>query len=190
MTPPDVALMGKAGAGKDFTARLLQRGWGHRRVALADPVRDAALALNPVVGTAPGGRLLRLADVLQRYGWDVAKYRYPEIRRLLQRLGTEVGRDIVGPDIWLRIAARRVEALRPAPVVITDVRFPNEVAWCAERGFRLVWVERPEHLRACIGANATHATETSVGPADAEYTIINDADAAHIIRCLEKIISG
>lgn len=46
-------------------------------------------------------------------------------RAFMQILGTEAGRR-VNPDFWIKILLRHVMAI-PSPVIVTDVRFPNEV---------------------------------------------------------------
>ncbi|MGO1050752.1 hypothetical protein [Crossiella sp. CA198] len=135
---PSIGLVGRQGAGKDALAACLG-AMGYVRVALADPIRRYAQALDPIV-TVTGGEPVRLVDVLARYGWEGAKRRVPEVRRVLQRLGTEVGRELAGPDVWLDLAVRRVAELRAAgrPAVITDVRFANEAR--ALRGLGVVLV--------------------------------------------------
>jgi hypothetical protein len=48
----------------------------------------------------------------------------PEVRRLLQVLGTDVGRKMFGENFWIDIA---LSGLKPEDkVVVSDVRFPNE----------------------------------------------------------------
>ncbi|MGW0523042.1 deoxynucleotide monophosphate kinase family protein [Crossiella sp. NPDC003009] len=142
MILPSIGLVGPPGAGKDTLAALLAPH-GYVRVALADPLRALALALDPIV-TVTGGEPVRLFDVLARYGWEDAKRRVPEVRRTLQRLGTEVGRELAGPDVWLNRAVARIAELRAAgtPAVITDVRFANEAESLRRLGVVLVRVRR------------------------------------------------
>lgn len=117
-----IGLTGYAGAGKDEAAKaLIELGW--LRVSFADPIREMLLALNPLVPTQWGPK--RVSDLVKKVGWDEAKKNL-EIRCLLQRLGTEAGRDILGPDIWVDLAEKKIDAT-DKNIVITDVRFPNEV---------------------------------------------------------------
>lgn len=118
-----VGLMGQKQSGKDTFAKRLIEEHGFTRIANADIMRDCLYALDPYIGD--GWRLTRLIDT---YGWDYAKEQNPEVRRLLQVFGTEVGREILGADTWVNATSRKVKAeLRGGgKVVITDVRFPNE----------------------------------------------------------------
>jgi hypothetical protein len=177
----NVALMGRAGAGKDTAAAILAERFGHVRVAFADPLRRMALAVDPIIDVdiaaayyATSERdddgVRRLSDVVERHGWDGAKRRFPEVRRFLQRLGSEGVRDVVGASTWVDIAHRTVRAawLESRPVVLTDVRFPNEVAYARRYGLRLVWIDRPG-----VG-DGEHASEAAVGPRDADLIVRND----------------
>lgn len=57
----------------------------------------------------------------------------------MQTLGTEWGRRCLGDDFWLRVW----EATRPfGPVVVDDVRFPNEAEFLRARGGRIYRIER------------------------------------------------
>jgi hypothetical protein len=81
-------LTGPPGCGKDAAADHLAEAHGFARVAFADPIRQAALILDPYI---PGTG--RLSDVVHQYGWTTAKTRWPEVRRILQLLGTELAAD-------------------------------------------------------------------------------------------------
>ncbi|MCW2725871.1 MAG: hypothetical protein JWN35_2792 [Frankiales bacterium] len=172
-----IGLIGLKRSGKDTYAARLVAEHGFTRLALADPMRDAALALDPIVnvydaGDEWGGIFTeRLSEVVARVGWDRAKEEYPEVRRTLERLGTEVGRDIFGEDSWLGITDAKVSAT-PGPVVITDVRFPNEYEWIKRRGGVLVRVIRPGVTLAA----EPHSSELLAADLDgypADRTVIN-----------------
>lgn len=135
-----IGLCGMAGAGKDSVADVLVREHGYVRLALADPLRAAALRLNPIV--ADGGLgLLRLSEVVEHMGWDAAKRSLPEVRRLLQVFGAEVIREMCGEDFWVDLALRSSRGQED--VVITDVRFHNEALAIHEAGGHIYRVVRP-----------------------------------------------
>jgi hypothetical protein len=131
---PNIGLCGRARVGKDTVGGILVEGWGYRRVGLADKVREFALAVDPIIGNF-GARLSELVD---RVGWDTAKG-HPEVRRLLQRIGTEGGRNTLGSEVWLRAAPLYPEG---KPVVVTDVRFQGEAEYLRECGYVIVRVAR------------------------------------------------
>lgn len=150
-----IGLCGYAGVGKDTAAQgLIEQGW--TRVALADGVRDAALAIDPPVAwTRADSKIERLSESLSLCNgdWTEAK-QIPEVRRLLQRLGTEAGRAIHGDDCWIKIAKRKIDAA-PGNVVITDVRFANEAEAIRSWGGKIIRIDR-EGVGPCNG----HTSET------------------------------
>lgn len=113
-----IGLSGYAQSGKDTVAELLCLNYGFKRISFALPMRDAIYTLNPFVNDSN-----RIADLVDEYGWDVAKAN-PEVRRLLQVFGTEVGREIFGETFWIDQAFKRASEYER--VVFSDVRFPNE----------------------------------------------------------------
>lgn len=130
-----VGLSGYARSGKDTVASILVYDHGFTRVAFADVLKDCLLALNPIVETWADGNVDdhwaeydRVKDIIDIFGWDKAKERYPELRELLQRLGTEVGRSILGENIWVDAAMSKVLDFGRVrgDFVFSDARFLNE----------------------------------------------------------------
>lgn len=142
-----IGLHGYPTSGKDECAKILAEitGGEFERVAFADPVKDAALACDPLVDVensegifsnsnywsgekVPVVGIVRLVWLVKEVGWTEAK-KCEDVRRFLQQLGTEGGRDIHGQDCWCKIATRKIiEARRNKKhVVATDVRFDTEI---------------------------------------------------------------
>jgi len=63
----------------------------------------------------------------------------------MQTLGTEYGRQSVHPEVWLMCWERATRQKLDAgiPVVVDDVRFPNEAALVRRLGGELWRIERP-----------------------------------------------
>lgn len=159
-----IVLSGFARVGKDEVAKILVEQYGFQRRAFADKLREVLFALNPVVGWKwdTGGesdrpQLWRLQDHFKydKQGWDTYKEsNYAnEIRRLLQRLGTEAGRQTLWDSIWIDAALTNLS--EDARVVVTDGRFYNEFDSIRERGGEVWRVERPG-----VGPLNDHASET------------------------------
>ncbi|MFJ2783674.1 MULTISPECIES: hypothetical protein [unclassified Streptomyces] len=168
-----VALMGRAGSGKDSAAARLVRQHQFVRVAFADPLRDLAVSLDPIVTHEPAGVgsvPVRLSDVLRREGWDRAKRR-PEVRRTLQRLGQGI-RD-QDETYWLRAALATLDVADrwSLPVVVSDVRYANEASALRDRGALLIRIERPG--ASAGGEAARHVSETELDAYPADVTIQN-----------------
>lgn len=167
-----IGLTGYAQSGKDTAASfLVERGW--TKLAFADPLRAAVYALNPIVdtywpseGATPRHR--RVQDVIGMMGYEEAKKIYPEYRALLQRMGTEVGRDQFGENFWVERAMAQI--LPDGKYVISDVRFPNEAA-AVRAGGRLFRITRPG-----TGAVNAHISDTGVDKLRVDGVIPNGSD--------------
>ncbi|MEU2111544.1 hypothetical protein [Streptomyces sp. NPDC019507] len=157
MNAPLIGFAGKAHSGKDAAAQaLLDAGWTRR--AFADKVRDMLYAANPtLVDEAYHDGLTTLRYEVDEYGWDEVKWAYREVRRMLQSLGTEGGRKILGEDVWVNALFRDADTW--GPTVITDVRFLNEAEAIRARGGLVVAIERPE--LTTIG-EADHISENAL----------------------------
>lgn len=176
-----IGLIGKKRSGKDSFAATLVEDHGYKRVAFADPLRDALLRLDPYVDAVvlDNGELqpYRLSEVIRTLGWERAKDEVPEVRRLLQAFGTDAIRTI-DADFWVRAGADVIGAERlspdPKPVVVTDVRFPNEAEAIRSRGGILVRIDRP-------GFDGDgHATETALDDYVPDVIVTNDGTLAQL----------
>lgn len=145
-----IGLSGYAQSGKDATANLLCLNYGYTRIAFADAMRHALMIINPKLDS-----ITRVSDYVDDYGWDMAK-KNPEVRRLLQVLGTDFGRTMLGDDVWIKLALRDVR--QDERIVISDVRFPNE-AEAIKKLSGSVWrINRHNHT-AVNGHKSEHAMD-------------------------------
>lgn len=185
-----VGICGFAQVGKDTLANELVTRDGYHRVAFADAMRNVLYALNPIVeiprritlnGTswlAGGTHNVRLSTIIDESGWDVAKVEHPEIRQLLQRLGTDGGRKYLGEDIWVRTALDNQQAEK---LVVPDVRFPDEAQSIKERGGVIVRIKREGYEPV----NA-HISETAYQ--DQDFIIVNDGTPEDLYNEFKKLV--
>ncbi len=187
-----LGLTGKAGSGKDTVAEYLVAEYGFKRYAFADAVRDIAYAINPIIMTnwqssmtdeRPKLRELRLRDYVDMNGWDWSKRNIPEIRRLLQVVGTEAGRDLLGENVWVDIVERKWLEDGQPDAVITDMRFPNEVDFIYSQHGHTVWVHRPENPDAIVTRHASEAYDFSC-----DWTLVNDSTIPVLHNRVELLI--
>lgn len=120
--PLIVGIGGYAQSGKDTLAGILVEEHGFTRLAFADVLRDVLYALNPTVRSDSAS--YRLEEVVRAYGWEWAKAN-TDARELLQRMGTEAGREILGQNVWVDATMDKIREGRR--YVISDMRFPNEL---------------------------------------------------------------
>lgn len=140
-----IGLSGLKGSGKNTVADYLTKQYSFTQLSFADPVREMALTINPWVVHQGGYGTIPLTELINDAGWDWAKNNVPEVRRLLQRIGTEAGRNILGENVWVDNLANRVpDIAKPeSRYVITDCRFPNEATFIDSQGGSIIWVDRP-----------------------------------------------
>lgn len=173
MNPRLIGLTGYAGAGKDLAAALLSMR-GYTRLAFADAVREEAVGLiggNPPLELDQDLREMLSQGKLTKADF-YAKPTRPEIRRILQQYGTEYRR-AQDPRYWIKIVAEKI-ATTTSPIVISDVRFPNESAFISASGGVLWRVMRPG-----LGPDG-HVSE-SIHHAIKENRLIgNDGDLQHL----------
>lgn len=171
-----IGLAGYAGAGKDTVAGFLAEA-GYQAVAFADPVYEGVLALDPLVPV--NGQVWRVSDIVDEFGWDRAKRSYPEVRRLLQRYGTEAGRGVHGENCWVDAAMRRVGQLGDR-VVLTDVRFANEADAVLAAGGQVWRVNRHG-----VGAANEHVSEHALdGWHGFSWHVWNNGSLAELRACV------
>jgi hypothetical protein len=171
-----VGFTGYAGVGKDTAAAALVAR-GYQRLAFADCLREILLAVDPLVPVPGTSTFARLSAVIDDRGWQDAKVQIGEVRDLLQRLGTEGGRRILGDDVWIDATFSKITAR--GRYVVTDVRFDNEAARIRALGGHVYRIVRPG-----VGPINSHATEAGISDTYITGTISN----AGTIEALEKEI--
>lgn len=124
--PKLVGLIGRKGSGKDTAAETLL-GQGYENVKFAGALKDMLRCVLAYQGVDAETIERMIEGDLKEVPTDYLAGKTP--RFAMQTLGTEWGRDLIGKGFWAGATMRRVRNLLSAGkrVVITDVRFPNEV---------------------------------------------------------------
>lgn len=170
-----ITISGKAGAGKDTFARLLQK-----QLSLFD-------YKTLIVHYAD-----KLKFVCERYyGWDGKKDEAG--RKLLQKVGTELYRENLWEDYWvygvaLDLKMMEVAGVMPDFVLIPDTRFPNEIEVMedvfGEGSVIAVNVTRDTQL--LDGEAAQHSSETAMD--DYQFSIVIENNST--LEALEEKAAG
>jgi hypothetical protein len=103
-------------------------------------------------------------------------------RKILQLLGTEAGREIIHPNIWVN--SLFADYTTDSNWIITDVRFPNEAQAIKDRGGIVLRIERPGGESHCGGA---HASETALDDYDFDIVINNDGTIEELIDKVKQL---
>lgn len=190
MSKPIVILVGgRLTAGKDEFADRLVAEHGFIKQGMSDTLREATRRLTSVY-VRVDDNFVTVPELLERVGYVRSKELSPDYRVFLQELGTEVGRELLGKNIWVEAARNRIlEALeqQPAGVVLTGARFPNELTmttWFNEQvcAATSVYVNRP-------GLPAVeHESETSVRSTDFEYVLNNTGTLEELYTGTDELL--
>lgn len=169
-----IALHGYAQSGKDTVAAFLKEH-GYERLAFADALRDVLYALNPLVLRGMNGSQGwdRLATIVNEFGWDRAKVQFPEVRTLMQRMGTEAGRQVLGDSIWVDIVLRQIKERPSQRFVITDMRFENELAALTTYGSDVLLAKI---VRPGVGAVNAHVSDAGLPDDLFDVLLRNEGD--------------
>ena len=201
--PPLLGIGGLKRHGKDTLADFLVEDHGYIKTFMSEPLTAAVSLIGPrgpwvrldfpEPGAGDAGQFVRYADLVEAVGYTQAK-EHRDAREYLQGLGTEVGRNMIGESTWTDIAEEKIREARAAghPVVITGIRYENEIELVRHLGGYTVWVERPalpepvphpltDAIDAALGleqapdTTATHTSETSLSAEDFDVFIENDS---------------
>lgn len=182
-SPLVICIAGIARAGKDTTADMIielcaERGLTAVKVGLADCLKKICQDL---VKACYG------IDVPIAHFYDEEKKmvaidgpmfmgRPLILRNMLQHIGTEILRDNLGADVWCDALYRLfVKPQAYQVVVISDCRFPNEVAYFRRAGPCVVIRIQRQHS-GLSGNPGTHASEVGVRNIVADHEIMNDGE--------------
>lgn len=172
MEPRIIGLYSPASqSGKSTVARFLAAEHGFRPHPFAAPLRGM---LRPMLLS------LGLTEQQARFHMSQDKAAIiPELgcsgRHLLRTLGTEWGRQLVDPDLWIKCWAAQIEATRDS-VVADDVRFPNEARMIQQLGGQVWMIRRPGQ-----SSNTSHPSEGLLDDWDGfSRVIVNGGDLAQL----------
>lgn len=165
-----IALTGPKGVGKSSIAKEIEsQDWQDRCIlSFAEPLRRMASHLMPMQNmTDPE---LKEAPI----DWLGGK----TPRQILQSLGTDWGRNMVSPTIWIDTMRRIITEQAFETIIIDDCRFENEADMVREMGGIVVGLEREG-----IAYTGEHASEM---PVKADM-IVDAGDIAKAARAIEQI---
>lgn len=139
-----VGVVGFIGSGKGTVGEILQEV-GFVRESFAGQVKDVASAMFGWPRNLLEGDTTESRDFREKKDsfWSKKLSRDFSPRIALQLLGTEVGRDIFGPNFWIDTLEKKIgDKLNEKNYVITDVRFRNEAEWIAKNNGTIIEIRR------------------------------------------------
>lgn len=178
-----LGLGGLPESGKDVVADRLVEAHGFVKIGMSDVLNEALIKLNPRV-EGEHGVAYRYSTLVDCYGYTVAKAKFPEVRRLLRVLGTEVGRDLLGEDTWVKAVDAKIYRIGVAgnrKVVVTGIRYPNELRMIKRYGAGVAWwIDRPGH-----DTRSSHTSDNALGEMDFDRTIVNNGTPSELYALVD-----
>jgi hypothetical protein len=142
-----IGFVGFIGSGKDTAADYLVNFHGFRRDSFANTLKDAVACVFGWDRTLLEGRTKEAREWREQVDpWWAERLNMPNLtpRLMLQLWGTEVCRSGFHDDIWIASLENKMRKTSDN-IVISDVRFPNEIKAIHNAGGIVVRVKRGEN---------------------------------------------
>jgi hypothetical protein len=139
-----IGICGFQGSGKDTIADYLQNIYGFKRDSFAATLKDAVSAVFGWDRELLEGRTRESRNWREQVDpWWANRLNMPDLtpRLVLQKWGTEVARKSWHDDIWIASLENKLSKAHN-DIVITDVRFPNEIRAVRDAGGIVIRVVR------------------------------------------------
>lgn len=206
-----IGFVGLIGAGKDTAADYLVNYHGFRRDSFANTLKDAVANVFGWDRILLEGRTKEAREWREQVDtWWAERLGMPNLtpRWVLQYWGTEVVRNGFHDDMWIASLENKMRKTNDN-IVISDVRFPNEIKAIHNAGGIVIRVKRgaePQWYDDAINYNAgvkrvgwalgreqlekagVHASEYSWVGGDIDYIVNNDSTIDDLFNCLEGIV--
>lgn len=170
--PRLIGIAGRARSGKDTVADFVVAAIGGYKYSFADPLRAMLVPLG--VDMNDPYWQARKEDPIPALGVSP--------RRMLQTLGTEWGRTLIHPDLWVLMAQQRLLNMGPG-MIVSDVRFENEAAWVRRHGGLLIHVFRPD-----LKEVENHISESGVELAASDAQLFNTGTLEELQQAVGELL--
>ena len=201
-----IGFVGFIGSGKDTAADYLVNFHGFRRDSFANTLKDAVAAVFGWDRTLLEGRTKEAREWREQVDpWWSERLNMPHLtpRWILQYWGTEVCRQGFHDDIWIASVENKMRKTADN-IVISDVRFPNEIKAIHNAGGKVIWVQRGElpswHIMATKANNGdmfaaeklkalgVHASETAWVGKDIDFTVSNNGSIDDLFNQIKSLV--
>jgi hypothetical protein len=204
-----IGFVGFIGSGKDTAADYLVNFHEFRRDSFANTLKDAVAAVFGWDRTMLEGRTKQAREWREQVDpWWAERLNMPNLtpRWILQYWGTEVCRKAFHDDIWIASLESKLRNSKDN-IVISDVRFPNEIKAIHNAGGKVIRIKRgpePEWYDDAVNANAgdkymgwsigkkkletlkIHASETAWVGGNIDVTISNDGSIDELFLAIKN----
>lgn len=207
-----VTVSGFIGSGKDTVSSYLQDKYNFQQVSFAGALKDAVASVfgwdrSMLEGRTAESRAWR--EQVDQW-WSTRLNMNITPRWVLQYWGTDVLRNNFHDDIWIASLENKLRKTKDN-IVISDVRFPNEVTSIHNAGGVVIRIKRgndPDWFEDAFNVNAgptnlswaiskqkmgelkIHASETSWIGSKIDLTVSNDGSIDELFDQLESLVKN
>lgn len=192
-------MCGLKGSGKDTVGAYLVKEHGFERRSFADKLKESAAALfniepwqfeewknDPDVVVTINRKFYPEQDLNDPGILDIYVEKYQSVRSFLQRYGTESHRDVFGENFWVDQVLPVGGYYAGRAIVVTDVRFRNEMERIQTIGGHVVYVDRP-----ALDLKDPHSSEVEVlYGKDVGYRLRNDRGTLELYGEIEFMLEA
>jgi len=201
-----IGVCGFIGSGKDTIADYLVNVHGFRRESFANTLKDAVAAVFGWDRVLLEGRTKEAREWREQVDpWWAERLNIPKLtpRWVLQYWGTEVCRKGFNDDIWIASLENKLRNSKDN-IVISDCRFPNEIASIKNAGGSIIRVDRgiqPHWYDVAVQANKgvesanmwlmkekIHASETAWVGTNFDYVLDNNSTLDSLFKQVETVV--
>lgn len=180
-----IGITGRKFNGKDTLGLYLTEKYFYDRLGFADALKEACKC---IFGLSNDQLYGNKKETVDEY-WKVTP------RKIFQFVGTELFRNqlhMIMPDIkeniWIEVVKKQIlEKIKLNPnakIVITDVRFSNEVQMIHELGGIVIKVNR----KSVNNSDDIHSSELEIDKLNVDVVIDNDATVKDLYSKLDTIL--
>jgi len=188
MKPIMIGISGRARSGKDTVGEYLRNNHGFVTYAFADPIKKAASEMFGIPLNYFYEDNLK-ETVIQDWGFSP--------RQIIQKLGTEAGREIFRDDIWIKRAEvewdnftfhnkKSIEKNMSYynGMAFTDVRFENEASMIRNNGGIIMHIKKDN-----VAHVSHHKSEDGIEIKDGDVTINNNKTIKELYDNVYRVMS-
>jgi len=203
-----IGVCGFIGCGKDTVADYLVNFHEFRRESFANTLKDAVASVFGWDRTLVEGRTKEAREWREEVDhWWAERLSMPTLtpRWVLQYWGTEICRKTFHDDIWIASLENKLRKSKDN-IVVSDVRFPNELKAIRNQGGKIIWVKRgelPDWYNTAVSANSgdnqalsdmrdfkIHASEWAWVGLDFDLEITNDGTIDDLYGKIKSVIGS
>lgn len=176
-------------SGKTTVAKYLMDRYGYQRIPFAQPLKDMLISLLISCG-------FTYAQAL--YYQENKEVIIPGLevtfRELAAKLGTEWGRVQIASDFWVRIWRMREQTLGSLypkkPIVVDDMRFPNEFGWLQAFGATLIHIQRQSAVFQSAPSTLQHSSEGGLSDRTFDHYVVNNGTFEELYAQIDSCLSA